>query len=200
MDVISHSENKEKGTVWTNSKRNLNITRSAESDNIPQGVQLEGCLKKRCHDDDPLEARESSHLERPCIMPLLPLCGSKTSVTLSGTASKGATGPPIGTLDIGLSIPAYYFRIALPGVKKDLGEFSCEIEREGKVHIRGVTSTSENILSRHSRLFEMKFQEQCPPGAFTMSFSLPGPVDPRLIAPNFRSDGIFEAVVMKYEA
>ncbi|CAH9123216.1 unnamed protein product [Cuscuta epithymum] len=200
MDVISHSVNKEKGTMRKNSKQNLNITRSAASDNIPQGVELEGCFKKRCHDDDPLEVRESSHLERPCIMPLLPLSDSKTSVTLSGTASKGATGPPIGALDIGLSKPAYYFRVALPGVKKDLGEFNCEIERDGKVHIRGVTSTSENVVSRQSRLFEIKFQEQCPPGAFTMSFSLPGPVDPRLIASNFRSDGIFEAVIMKYEA
>jgi len=43
----------------------------------------------------------------------------------------------------------------------------------------------------------MKTQQLCYPGPFTISFSLPGPVDPRLFAPNFRDDGIFEGVVIK---
>lgn len=79
------------------------------------------------------------------------------------------------------------------------GQFSCEIEHNGKVHVRGVTTTGENFVSRHTRVFEMKVQQQCPPGPFTLSFSLPGPVDPRMFFPNFRSDGILEAVALKYE-
>ncbi|XP_019244817.1 PREDICTED: increased DNA methylation 3-like isoform X3 [Nicotiana attenuata] len=114
-------------------------------------------------------------------------------------ACKGATGPPVGVVDIGVSEAAYYFRIALPGVKKDPGEFSCEIEKDGKVLIRGLTSTGGRTVSRYSRVFDMKIQQQCSSGPFTLSFSLPGPVDPRLFSPNFRSDGIFEAVVVKYE-
>lgn len=78
------------------------------------------------------------------------------------------------------------------------GPFSCEIESNGKVHLRGSTSGGRTIKKR-SRVFEMEFQQLCPPGPFTLSFSLPGPVDPRLFAPNFRSDGIFEAVVLKHE-
>ncbi|GJW93362.1 probable inorganic phosphate transporter 1-9 [Tanacetum coccineum] len=78
-------------------------------------------------------------------------------------------------------------------------QFSCEIEQNGIVHVRGETSTGGKIVTRHSRVFEMKFQQQSPPGPFTLSFSLPGPVDPRLFYPNFRSDGIFEAIVMKSE-
>ncbi|VFQ88025.1 unnamed protein product [Cuscuta campestris] len=201
---ISQSENDEKRTVWKKSKKNLKVAKTGVSHDSPQEVELEGFPKKRRHEDNnPLQLGDSSHLERPCVMPLVPLHNlarsSKASVILSGTACKGATGPPIGALDIGLSKSAYYFRIALPGVKKGPGEFKCEIERDGKVHIRGVTSTGEKVVSRYSRVFQMKFQEHCPPGAFTLFFSLPGPVDPRLFSPNFRSDGIFEAVVMKYE-
>lgn len=81
----------------------------------------------------------------------------------------------------------------------DAGDFNCEIEKDGKVLIRGVTSTGGRTVSRYSRVFEMKIQQQCPSGAFTVSFNLPGPVDPRMFSPNFRSDGIFEAVVVKYE-
>lgn len=78
-----------------------------------------------------------------------------------------------------------------------IGEFSCEIEWNGNVHIRGVTTTGEQNVCRYSRIYEMKFQQQCLPGPFSLSFFLPGPVDPRLFSPNFRSDGIFEAVVVK---
>lgn len=79
------------------------------------------------------------------------------------------------------------------------GEFSCEVERDGKVHVRGVTTTGVRTVSRYSRVYKMKFQQQCPPGPFTLSFSLPGPVDPRLFSPNFRADGIFEGVIVKDE-
>ncbi|KVI05146.1 increased DNA methylation 3-like [Cynara cardunculus var. scolymus] len=140
----------------------------------------------------------------PFVMPLISIHkveedSSKASIVLSGTARRGELGPPVGAVDIGISKSAYFFQVALPGVKKDPGQFSCEIERDGRVHVRGETSTGGKTVSRHSRVFEMKFQQQAPPGPFSLSFSLPGPVDPRLFYPNFRSDGIFEAIVMKCE-
>ncbi|XP_043707878.1 increased DNA methylation 3 [Telopea speciosissima] len=131
--------------------------------------------------------------------PKLEQCNSNSSIILTGTAKEGRAGPPVGLVDIGISKDAYLFRVALPGVKKDQGQFSCEIEHNGKVHIRGVMATGERSVLRHSRLFQMKTQHLCPPGPFTVSFSLPGPVDPRLFSPDFRSDGILEAVVMKYK-
>ncbi|XP_076912736.1 increased DNA methylation 3-like [Bidens hawaiensis] len=140
----------------------------------------------------------------PFVMPFISIPkledqNSNASIILSGTARKGEVGPTVGAFDIGISKNAYFFQVALPGVKKDPGQFSCEIERNGMVHVRGETSTGGKTVTRHSRVFEMKFQQQSPPGPFTLSFSLPGPVDPRLFYPNFRSDGIFEAIVMKCE-
>ncbi|XP_051126372.1 increased DNA methylation 3 [Andrographis paniculata] len=122
-----------------------------------------------------------------------------SNIVLTGTACRVGTGPPVGAVDIGESKSAYYFCISLPGVKKDPGEFSCEIQKDGKVCIHGVTSTGAKTITKYSRVFEMKQQQQCPPGPFTLYFSLPGPVDPRLFSPCFRSDGIFEGVVAKFE-
>ncbi|KAL5780909.1 hypothetical protein ACOSQ2_011646 [Xanthoceras sorbifolium] len=78
------------------------------------------------------------------------------------------------------------------------GQFSCEIESDGKLHIQGSTP-GEKTIRKCLRVFLMKFQQLCPPGPFTVSFSLPGPVDPGLFSPNFRSDGIFEGVVIKHK-
>ncbi|KAL7586276.1 increased DNA methylation 3 isoform X1 [Lactuca sativa] len=156
-------------------------------------------------------SNKKQRIEGPFVMPLISIPkleeqSSNASIVLSGTAKKGEIGPPLGTVDIGVSKSAYFFQVALPGVKKDpvyhfdlAGQFSCEIERGGMVHVRGETSTGGKTVTRHSRVFEMKFQQQSPPGQFSLSFSLPGPVDPRLFYPNFRSDGIFEAIVMKCE-
>lgn len=142
-------------------------------------------------------------LDRPVMMPLLSIpnvedCDSDSSILLDGTARRGTVGPAVGAMDIGISKAAYLFRVALPGVKKDNCQFSCEIESSGKVHLRGLTTGGRTITKR-SRVFEMEFRQLCPPGPFTLSFNLPGPVDPRLFAPNFRSDGIFEGVVVKHE-
>nr|GMD97067.1 increased DNA methylation 3-like [Ipomoea batatas] len=180
MDAL-RSEKKGKKVIGKNSKRNLN----GGSDSPQEQV----------------EGYSQSNLERrPCMMPLLPIpnseSSSKASLILSGTC-KGVTGPPIGAFDIGVSESAYYFRVALPGVKKDPGEFNCEIERDGMVHIRGVTSTGGKTVSKYYRVFTMTLLQQCPPGAFTLSFRLPGPVDPRLFSPSFGCDGIFEGVVVK---
>lgn len=75
-------------------------------------------------------------------------------------------------------------------------QFSCDIESDGRVQIRGLLSGGRTI-TKQSRVFQMKTQQLCASGPFTLSFSLPGPVDPRLFAPNFRADGVFEGVVIK---
>lgn len=77
------------------------------------------------------------------------------------------------------------------------GEFSCEVENEGRVLIRGVTMTGEKTVYRYSQMFEMRTQNLCPSGHFSISFQLPGPVDPQEFSGNFGTDGILEGVVMK---
>ncbi|XVE56301.1 hypothetical protein DITRI_Ditri03aG0227700 [Diplodiscus trichospermus] len=147
--------------------------------------------------------RRTCKMDGPAMMPLITVPNidqyfSDSSIILNGTAKRGISGPPIGVLDIGVSKVAYFFRVALPGVRKDYCEFSCEIESNGKVHLQGSTSGGGSV-KKGSHVFQMIFQQLCPAGEFTLSFSLPGPVDPRLMSPNFRSDGIFEGVVIKHE-
>ncbi|XVE94366.1 hypothetical protein REPUB_Repub02eG0002700 [Reevesia pubescens] len=149
------------------------------------------------------EFKRTCRRDGPAMMPLITVPNVDQSlpdsfIILNGTAKKGIAGPPIGVLDIGVSKVAYFFRVAMPGVRKDYCEFSCEIESNGKVNLQGSTYGGGTIKKR-SRVFQMRFQQLCPAGPFTLSFSLPGPVDPRLFSPNFRSDGIFEAVVIKHE-
>ncbi|EEF52910.1 conserved hypothetical protein [Ricinus communis] len=137
------------------------------------------------------------YAKMPANTPKLQDCTSK-KIVLTGTARKGRTGPQVGVVDIGISRNAYFFQVALPGVRRDFCEFGCEIESSGKVHIQGTMSGGETIKKR-SRVFRMKFRRLCPAGPFTLSFNLPGPVDPRLFSPNFRTDGIFEAVIIKHK-
>ncbi|CAL5331974.1 unnamed protein product [Camellia sinensis] len=93
---------------------------------------------------DPFETSlvpSTSNLDGPFMMPLLPVpnasqSNSKAFIILTGTATRGGTVPAIGAVDIGVSKSAYFFQVALPGVRKDPGQFSCEIERDGKVHVR----------------------------------------------------------------
>lgn len=77
------------------------------------------------------------------------------------------------------------------------GEMKCEIHQNGKVHIQGVIT--DGTILKDSSAYQMKVQQLCPSGPFTISFNLPGPVDPRLFSPSFRPDGILEVVVMKYK-
>ncbi|KAG6599085.1 Increased DNA methylation 3, partial [Cucurbita argyrosperma subsp. argyrosperma] len=123
----------------------------------------------------------------------------KPSVILTGTANEGSSGPPIGLVDIGVSEGAYLFRVAMPGVRKDPSKVKFEIKRDGKVRIEGVMA-GPGLLKDSSAMYEMKVQQLCPPGPLTVSFKLPGPVDPRLSSPSFRADGILEVVVMKSKA
>ncbi|KAL5976906.1 hypothetical protein ACLOJK_021242 [Asimina triloba] len=129
--------------------------------------------------------------------PTIEKWNSKTSVFLTGTAKEGMSGPPVGLADIGISKDAYLFRVLLPGVKKDKCQFNCEIDYEGRVQIEGQTTTGDKIVMRQSRAFEMNTHCLCSPGQFSVSFCLPGPVDPRMFSANFASDGVLEGVVRK---
>lgn len=190
-------------------KRRKHITNGSTSASAPRRDSW-----KRKHLRDPLQVqvpfqtalRVKPPIEKSLPGPAMAVLGSvpnmeqwspETSVMLSGTAKKGKVGPSVGLVDIGISKNAYLFRVSLPGIKKDLSQFSCDIEYNGKVQLRGITATGEKEISRNSRVFQMITNQLCPPGPFTVSFNLPGPVDPRLFRPYFRSDGIFEAIVMK---
>ncbi|XWS24631.1 hypothetical protein CRYUN_Cryun28dG0119200 [Craigia yunnanensis] len=207
QNSMKNSEERISGSIANgngnaSSKFQENNTRMHQLNSMPMSVVppvtsmlrhvSEGAFKRSCKRDG------------PAMMPLITVPNmdqyfSDSSIILNGTAKKGIIGPPIGVLDIGVSKVAYFFRVALPGVRKDYCEFSCEIQSNGKVHLQGSTSGGGTIKKR-SRVFHMTFQQLCPGGLFTLSFSLPGPVDPRLFSPNFRSDGIFEAVVIKHES
>ncbi|XP_052204490.1 increased DNA methylation 3-like isoform X2 [Diospyros lotus] len=117
-------------------------------------------------------------------------------VVLTGTAKEGSCGPTLGLMDIGVSPKAYLCRIALPGIRKDESKLAVDIQREGKVTVRGM-SPSGRLLKDSSTVHVVRVQQLSPPGEFSISFNLPGPVDPRLVSPNFRLDGILELVIMK---
>lgn len=125
------------------------------------------------------------------------LNATKSGCVLTGSATMGHIGPNIGSIDIGECEDSYIFRVSLPGVKRDEREFSCEVEDDGKVSVRGVTVTGEKTVCRFDQIFEMQSQKLCPPGHFSVSFKLPGPVDPQQFSGNFGTDGILEGIVMK---
>ena len=76
-------------------------------------------------------------------------------------------------------------------------EFSCDLEPNGKVLIKGITSTGEKIVHKNSQVFEMCTQNLCPQGRFSVSFQLPGPIDHQQFRGVFGVDGILEGVVKK---
>ncbi|XP_004303641.1 PREDICTED: uncharacterized protein LOC101307316 [Fragaria vesca subsp. vesca] len=125
------------------------------------------------------------------------VAATKHGFALTGSAATGQIGPTIGLIDIGESEDSYLFRVSLPGVRRDEREFSCEVENEGRVLIRGVTITGEKTVYRYCQIFEMQTQNLCPTGHFSISFQLPGPVNPQHFSGNFGTDGILEGVVMK---
>ncbi|KAG9160886.1 hypothetical protein Leryth_008702 [Lithospermum erythrorhizon] len=122
---------------------------------------------------------------------------TKNGVALTGSAATVHVGPVLGLLDIGECDDSFLFHVSLPGVKRDEKEFSCEVERDGTVLIRGITEGGESRVHRFSQVFEMQSQNLCPSGPFSMSFKLPGPVDPHQFSGNFGNDGILEGIVMK---
>ncbi|KAE8654100.1 cytochrome P450 78A3-like [Hibiscus syriacus] len=120
----------------------------------------------------------------------------KPSVVLTGSA-KESNGPSIGLIDIGVSQSAFLFRVALPSIKNDQSKLKCELQRDGKVLIQGMITQGIRVVQGLSSECEMGVETFCSPGPFTISFNLPGPVDPRLFSPKFRPDGILEVVVLR---
>ncbi|CAA7019886.1 unnamed protein product [Microthlaspi erraticum] len=118
-------------------------------------------------------------------------------VCVSGAICGAEAGPAMGLVDIGECADAYLFRIALPGVKRDERYFRCEVEEDGKVLVRGVTVTGEKRVNRFCQVFEMQTQNLCPPGEFSVTFRLPGPVHPQEFTGSFGTDGILEGIVLK---
>ncbi|XP_077219076.1 uncharacterized protein LOC143853227 [Tasmannia lanceolata] len=128
----------------------------------------------------------------------------KKGIALTGSVAERQEGQPIGLVDIGVCENAYLFHISLPGVKKDetvmfviAREFSCEVEANGRLLIKGVTMTGERLIFKNRQVFEMQTQNLCPSGKFSVSFQLPGRVEPQEFLGNFGVDGILEGIVMK---
>ncbi|KAL8099678.1 alpha-crystallin domain-containing protein 22.3 [Apium graveolens] len=132
------------------------------------------------------------HLERV-------LGATSHGVAVTGSAALGKVGHPIGSIDISESNDTYLFRVALPGVARDSNTFSWFVEPNGKIFIKGITTTGEKKVLKHGMVFEMLTQNLCPPGEFSISFQLPGPIDSEGVHAVFGTDGMFEGVVKKMQ-
>ncbi|CAA3025517.1 ATP-dependent DNA helicase Q-like 3 [Olea europaea subsp. europaea] len=125
------------------------------------------------------------------------LAATRSGIVLSGSAASGKMGPPIGAVDVGESEDKYVFRVALPGVSSVQNTFTCDFEPDGKVMIKGITSTGEQTVKKNNMEFVMLSQNLCPPGEFSISFQLPGAIDHQQVKAVFGIDGVFEGVVKK---
>lgn len=116
-------------------RRRCNVPKSNGDFQVPENIdasmnfQNDGQKQNLCHPGDMSIVPRNIGSSGPCVLPLLPVPNPQDSssssfpVVLKGTANRGVTGPPVGAVDIGISKSAYYFRVALPGVKKDPGMF-----------------------------------------------------------------------------
>ncbi|KAK6911522.1 hypothetical protein RJ641_023615 [Dillenia turbinata] len=110
------------------------------------------------------------------------ISASQGGPVLTGCTSMGQVGPVLGLLDIGECEDSYLFSVSLPGVVRDAskqyqkelpyfalynGDFSFEVENDGKVLIKGVRQ------------------------------HLPGPVDLHQFSGNFGTDGVLEGILMR---
>lgn len=123
------------------------------------------------------------------------LAVTKSGIGLSGSAAAGTIGPILGKMDVGESEDSYMFRVSLPGVARE--DFTCDVAPTGQILINGVTTTGEKIVYKNSLKFEMQSRHLCPPGHFSISFKLPGPVDSQHLSAHFGIDGVFEGIVKK---
>ncbi|KAL4304347.1 hypothetical protein GQ457_10G013560 [Hibiscus cannabinus] len=121
---------------------------------------------------------------------------TKNGVALIGAAATGSMGPLIGKVEIGELEDSYYFRVTLPGVSMDKSDFNCDIEPDGKVLIRGISTTGEKLVCKDFQVFHMLTQNLCQPGPFSVSFKLPGPVNNQE-ATSCLANGMLEAIAKK---
>ncbi|PHT37784.1 Alpha-crystallin domain-containing protein 22.3 [Capsicum baccatum] len=118
-------------------------------------------------------------------------------ISFTGSALLEKAGPLVGSVDVAESMDEYLFRVSLPGVTRDEKVISCEARPDGRILIKGESVTGESTVCKHSMVFKMKTQNLCPPGEFTVSIQLPGPIDYLTSDCVFGIDGIFEGVVKK---
>lgn len=78
-----------------------------------------------------------------------------------------------------------------------VGEFSCEIELDGKVILEGLSIIGCNMIKRYFWVFKMNIWKFCLFGLFKLLFRFLGLVDLWLFFFNFWLDGIFEVVVIR---
>ncbi|KAK8506828.1 hypothetical protein V6N12_000398 [Hibiscus sabdariffa] len=124
------------------------------------------------------------------------MAATKSGVALTGAAATGSVGSVIGKVEIGELEDSYYFRVSLPGVSMDKKDFNCDIEPNGKVVIKGISTTGEKIVCKNFQIFHMQTQNLCLPGPFTVTFQLPGPVNSEE-ATSYLANGMLEAIVKK---
>ncbi|KAM3302997.1 hypothetical protein P3S67_014027 [Capsicum chacoense] len=98
-------------------------------------------------------------------------------ISFTGSASLEKAGPLVGSVDVAESMDEYLFRVSLPGVTRDEKVISCEIRPDGRILIKGESAAGESTVCKHSMVFKMQTQNLCPPGEFTVSIQLPGPID-----------------------
>ncbi|GAV57833.1 LOW QUALITY PROTEIN: hypothetical protein CFOL_v3_01369, partial [Cephalotus follicularis] len=108
------------------------------------------------------------------------LTGStKFGIVLSGCAASGTVGPVLRLMTLGESEESFYFCVKLPGVSRDetnAEDFSCDIQPDGRILIKGVTTTGKKIVCKSGQIFRMMTQNLPPPGHFSMKFQLSGSV------------------------
>lgn len=75
--------------------------------------------------------------------------------------------------------------------------FSCELDMNGEVVISGMIVTGEKMIHRLGEVFVRKTENLYQPSPFSLSFQLPGPIDPVQSNLNFGRDAIFKGVVKK---
>ncbi|KAJ8529478.1 hypothetical protein K7X08_036313 [Anisodus acutangulus] len=73
-------------------------------------------------------------------------------VAVTGSALLGKVGPLIGSVDIAESEDNYVFRVSLPGVARDEKVFRCDVGPNGKILIKGVSMTGENMVCRNNMI------------------------------------------------
>ncbi|KAB2630146.1 hypothetical protein D8674_007665 [Pyrus ussuriensis x Pyrus communis] len=122
---------------------------------------------------------------------------NESTIILTGAAAALAQGgPTVGSVDIGENEDSYLFRVSIPGALKE-DKFSCNVDPDGKVLIQGVTTTGGKIVCRDFHVFKMKTQNLCPPGHFSVSIQLPGPVESEQKIVSLENEGILEGIVKK---
>lgn len=97
-------------------------------------------------------------------------------VTVNGTVKRSGAGPSICLVDFGINENAYFFRVVLPGMRRNeiAGNLSCDIERDGTVHIKGVATIDSGILKDSPRVFHTSVQQHALRGHSPFLLNCPG--------------------------